>query len=585
MTGSYYTYDIPAALHQQLGDYMPPSSNYETHFNLLYTVYSVPNVVLPLFGGTFVDRHGAPLCLTVFALITFVGATVLSIGVANQSWKVMYLGRFVFGLGMESLCVAQSTILSDWFDGREVALAMGIRRGISVLGKVWNNIMSPIVANDGSRGGIESSFLIGAVLTCTNVVAAGMLLVLDNNATKRLERGEALQSMTDALLEDEEIMEEIAVAASRRGGGGGDREENPQGGGEMDQNKKSGVHVTDMGKFTPIFWLLTLSCLMVYGCILPFNNVSSGILLERDFFTPSPTDCGLEYSDECSAGYLQQEKNNALDPNGDTCSIVPTQAPVLPSSVNHSVADTDAERSDEWEQDEYVYSSLTSKHVDCGDSFWVDGCTSDYCSKQNAATEHAGKIMSIPFLVAALLSPLLGHMVDRIGRRAQIIVFSSSLLVIVHLTMALSTLSPIAPLIGQGIAYSLFSAVIWPSVSLTVPKQNTGTAFGVVTSMQNMGMALFPLAIAAIFNSNGRRYLPNVEFFFAACAAVGLVVGLVMNCLDSRYGNKLNAVTTRQLEVTGHFIKAGNNEEVSDLEDEDDMYYSPIHPSEEGVFS
>mmetsp|Transcript_30664 Transcript_30664/g.66266 ORF Transcript_30664/g.66266 Transcript_30664/m.66266 type:complete len:585 (+) Transcript_30664:268-2022(+) len=584
MTGSYYAYDIPAALHQQLADYMPPSSNYETHFNLLYTVYSVPNVILPLFGGTFVDRYGAPLCLTLFALTTFLGATVLSIGVANQSWEVMYLGRFVFGLGMESLCVAQSTILSDWFDGREVALAMGIRRGISVLGKVWNNIMSPIVANDGRRGGIEASFLIGAVLTCSNVVAAGMILVVDNNATKRLKRGEALQSMTDALLEyEDEDMEEIDLTASRRRGGDG--EDNPQDGGETNQNKKSGVHITDVQKFTPIFWLLTLSCLMVYGCILPFNNVSSGILLERNFFTPSPTDCGLEDPDECSAGYLHQEKNNAFDAHGDICSIAPTQAPVLPSSVNHSVADADAKRSDDWEHDEYVYSSLTSKHVDCGDPFWVDGCTSDYCSKQNAATEHAGKIMSIPFLVAALLSPLLGHLVDRIGRRAQIIVLSSSLLVIVHLTMALSTLSPIAPLIGQGIAYSLFSAVIWPSVSLTVPKQNTGTAFGVVTSMQNMGMSLFPLAIAAIFNSSGGRYIPYVEVFFAACAASGVVVGLVMNCLDSRYGNKLNAVTAKQLEVTEHFIKAGNNEEVSDLEDEDDMYYSPIHPSEEGEFT
>ena len=77
----------------------------------------------------------------------------------------------------------------------------------------------------------------------------------------------------------------------------------------MDKNKKSGVHVTNMGKCTLIFWLLILSCLMVYGCILPFNNVLSSILLERDFFIPSPADCRLEDPDECSAGYLQQEKN------------------------------------------------------------------------------------------------------------------------------------------------------------------------------------------------------------------------------------------------------------------------------------
>ena len=79
MTGSYYAYDIPSALHQQLQDYMSPSTtdddsnSYETNFNLLYTIYSVPNVILPLFGGNIVDRYGAPKCLTFFATLVFMG--------------------------------------------------------------------------------------------------------------------------------------------------------------------------------------------------------------------------------------------------------------------------------------------------------------------------------------------------------------------------------------------------------------------------------------------------------------------------------------------------------------------------------
>lgn len=47
---SYYTYDIPAALKTQIGDYMGNPSNYETLFSLLYTLYSIPNIVIPLFG-------------------------------------------------------------------------------------------------------------------------------------------------------------------------------------------------------------------------------------------------------------------------------------------------------------------------------------------------------------------------------------------------------------------------------------------------------------------------------------------------------------------------------------------------------
>ena len=36
---------------------------FDTYFSLLYTVYSIPNMVLPFFGGYFVDKLGAPVCL------------------------------------------------------------------------------------------------------------------------------------------------------------------------------------------------------------------------------------------------------------------------------------------------------------------------------------------------------------------------------------------------------------------------------------------------------------------------------------------------------------------------------------------
>ena len=50
LKGNYYTYDIPAALKSQLDDYMGNPDNYETLFSLLYTLYSIPNIFIPLFG-------------------------------------------------------------------------------------------------------------------------------------------------------------------------------------------------------------------------------------------------------------------------------------------------------------------------------------------------------------------------------------------------------------------------------------------------------------------------------------------------------------------------------------------------------
>jgi MFS family permease len=42
-------------------------------FSLLYTVYSIPNVILPFFGGFFVDKFGARACLLVFTVCILVG--------------------------------------------------------------------------------------------------------------------------------------------------------------------------------------------------------------------------------------------------------------------------------------------------------------------------------------------------------------------------------------------------------------------------------------------------------------------------------------------------------------------------------
>ena len=152
--------------------------------------------------------------------------------------------------------------------------------------------------------------------------------------------------------------------------------------------------------------------------------------------------------------------------------------------------------------------------------------------------------MSIPYLISALSSPPLGLLVDKIGRRAQIASLASGLLFIVHLTMAVSHSSPVLPLVGQGIAYSCYAAVIWPSVPLTVDKKFTGTAFGVITSVQNIGLALFPLMIASIYKASGNSNIPNVQFLFMSCAGLRVLIGLLLNRLDRRNGGKLNGITS-----------------------------------------
>jgi hypothetical protein len=56
LMGSYFCYDIPATSGETFND--PPYNLTQKQVNMMYTVYSVPNTVLPLLGGIFLDIIG-----------------------------------------------------------------------------------------------------------------------------------------------------------------------------------------------------------------------------------------------------------------------------------------------------------------------------------------------------------------------------------------------------------------------------------------------------------------------------------------------------------------------------------------------
>ncbi len=67
-------------------------------------------------------------------------------------------------------------------------------------------------------------------------------------------------------------------------------------------------------------------------------------------------------------------------------------------------------------------------------------------------------------------------------------------------------------------------------------KQQVGTAYGLVTAIQNSGMAAFPLLVAQVYNI-GQAYVPNVELFFASLACLGVVIGVFLNIYDAKTGH------------------------------------------------
>jgi len=109
--------------------------------------------------------------------------------------------------------------------------------------------------------------------------------------------------------------------------------------------------------------------------------------------------------------------------------------------------------------------------------------------------EYGGFLSSLLTLFSMIFTPLFGYLVDRVGKRSLFMMFGSLLLVPVYLMMAYTGMPLLVPMAMMGIAFSLVPAVMWPSVAYIVDEQRLGTAYGLMTMIQNIGLAGFNFII------------------------------------------------------------------------------------------
>ena len=100
----------------------------------------------------------------------------------------------------------------------------------------------------------------------------------------------------------------------------------------------------------------------------------------------------------------------------------------------------------------------------------------------------AGFLSSMLTLFAMIATPLFGLWVDRVGKRALLMMFGSMLLIPVYLMMGYTQVNLYVPMAMMGVAFSLIPAVMWPSVAYIVDQSKLGTAYGLMTMIQNIGL-------------------------------------------------------------------------------------------------
>ncbi len=178
MFGNYYAYDAVAPVADLLQRTLGFS---DTQIGTLNAIYSLPNVVMVLIGGLIVDRFGTRTSTLAFAIICAIGAAITA---ASPSYPVMAAGRLIFGLGAESMIVAITVIVGQWFVGRQLGLAFGVNLSIARAGSYAAD-MSPTWFKSFYDAGWQPPLWLAAGFMAASVAAAFVYYLLERAAARR----------------------------------------------------------------------------------------------------------------------------------------------------------------------------------------------------------------------------------------------------------------------------------------------------------------------------------------------------------------------------------------------------------------
>ena len=154
------------------------------------------------------------------------------------------------------------------------------------------------------------------------------------------------------------------------------------------------------------------------------------------------------------------------------------------------------------------------------------------------AHQHASSYASLLPLSAMIATPLLGLLSDRIGRRASLMLMAALLLCPVYLVLAYTFVPLWIPLLMMGIAFAVIPAVMWPSVSYLVPQSRLGTAYALMTLIEQLGFFCLNLLIGSTNDREhaGPGHLAGYHtgmWIFTVVAVAGAIFALLLRLRES----------------------------------------------------
>lgn len=211
-----------------------------------------------IFAGIILDKMGIRFTGLLSASLMVLGAVIkyyaisdAFIGTGLEAWlgswwvafpasaKLASFGFMIFGCGCEMAGTTVSKAIAKWFEGKEMALAMGMEMAIARLGVFAVMWLAPMISNKFDQS------VVAPVAFCTVLLMIGLL------------------NYTIFVLMDQKFDKQLKAE-----------------GGHEEQSSEEEFQLKDLGKIfsSKMFWLVALLCVLYYSAIFPFQRYAPNFL-------------------------------------------------------------------------------------------------------------------------------------------------------------------------------------------------------------------------------------------------------------------------------------------------------------------
>ncbi|XP_044159265.1 major facilitator superfamily domain-containing protein 1-like isoform X1 [Bufo gargarizans] len=174
-----------------------------------------------------------------------------------------------------------------------------------------------------------------------------------------------------------------------------------------------------------------------------------------------------------------------------------------------------------------------------------------------------------------VLSAAVGILIDYVGMRGVLAFLCAVLTLPVFALLAFTFVPPLVSTLWLGVTYSFAAASMWPSIPLVVPQATLGTAMGLATSVQMIGIGLSNLIVGRILGTkSSEAKIPlwrwqQMMIFMLANTIACIVTSVTLNIVDKKQGGTLNKMTKRQPQAERESRDESDRTPILNEEDED----------------